>query len=500
MKKVMLFALGLVCMCPTLAIAQPGRAASTPAQASTFVAGLDDLVESLRSDFGRFGMALAVIERGRIVGERYYGFADAERRIPMSRSTLVNVASVSKAVSAFGVMRLADRKRIGLDEPVFGRITRWRLPPSEFPVSEVTAARLLSHTAGISRHTTGTWTVDDRLPTLEAALSGDNGGYGDTRLILKPGTKWSYSGGGYSILQMLVEEVTGKRFSEYMNSEVLPGLGIRNSWFGWPPQVERASAVYYDEFGRPVPAYRTIEEAAGAFNANAADLARFALAFSDVRDGKWRPALSKALMARMTAPAPAAEVGPDARFGLGLLLQRLPDGRTIISHDGGNPGSGAFFAIHPETGNGIVVLVNRSWAGQVFFPIACEWRNSTAPQGAPPQQCNRDPVGILINTLATRGLEAARVRYEAYLAENPQRVGEQQIFRMARQLNYADRHSDAAAVLRWHIARNPHSAAAHDRLGDALLSAGDLEGARNAWEASLRISPDQAEVRKKLAG
>ena len=55
-------------------------------------------------------------------------------------------------------------------------------------------------------------------------MSGDNGGYGDTRLIYEPGTKWSYSGGGYSILQLLAEEVTGKTFTKYMNSDVLPVL------------------------------------------------------------------------------------------------------------------------------------------------------------------------------------------------------------------------------------------------------------------------------------
>ncbi len=483
----------------TPAPAQPDQPTATASGTHAFTTGLDDLVRSLDEDFGSSGIAIALIENGRIVEDRYYGLADVARDVRMSRASLVNVASVSKAVSALGVMRLADRGRVDLDVPVFERITRWRLPPSEFDASGVTAARLLSHTSGMSRHTTGLWTVNDRLPTLEAALSGDNGGLGDTRLIYAPGTRWSYSGGGYSILQLLVEETTGQSFADYMNQDVLPALGIATSGYGWRPAIERLTVSYYDEFGTAIPAYRTVEVAAGGFNANAHDLAQFAITFSQVQPAGRTPPLSPSLLRRMMTPVPAGDIDATLKMDLGLFTRQLPDGRTLVLHDGGNPGSGAYFAIEPATGNGIAILVNRSRANQIFGPIACAWRNATARTGAVPEVCPRELTGILGHIFATQGSEAARARYEDIVANAPQRFGEQQIIQLASQFGYVGRIDDAITVLRWHLARDPNSAAVHDTMGDALLARGNREGAREEWTRSLRINADQPEVRQKLS-
>jgi CubicO group peptidase (beta-lactamase class C family) len=459
-------------------------------------AWLDSVATSLMRDFSPRGMAVALIDDGAIALERYYGFADAERQVPVTGETLFNVASVSKAVSAFGVLRLVDQGQIGLDEPALARIRRWQPPASEFPATEVTVARLLSHTAGVSRHTTGIWAPDDTLPTLEAALDGNNGGYGDTRIVAQPGTRWSYSGGGYSILQLLVEETTGQSFIDYMNERVLRPLGITRSRYGWSPEVLRHLAVSYSEFGDPLPGYRSVEVAAGGFNATVGDLARFAIALAPQGNGPGR--LQPATRTRMTSPAPNAVVNPTAQFGLGVLRTSLPDGRTLLMHDGGNPGWGALFAIDPATGDGIVVLVNRSWGGQVFFPILCEWQKVTAPPSSPPRNCGRDVPGLVLNTLAVSGRDSARQRYESFRSRAPQSMNEAAMLRMSRQLMYAERFADAAALLGWHLSHDSTAAPIHDRLGDVLRASGDTTGARGAWTAALRHDPNRADTRAKL--
>lgn len=128
-------------------------------------------------------------------------------------------------------------------------LTRWSVPPSDFDADRVTVRRLLSHTAGLSLSGYPGWGPDDRLPTLEASLSGATNGSGDVRLVYEPGTEWRYSGGGYTVLQLLVEEVTDRDFESYIRDEVLRPIGMAYSDFELTPAVLDGSSSAFDEFG-----------------------------------------------------------------------------------------------------------------------------------------------------------------------------------------------------------------------------------------------------------
>ena len=120
-------------------------------------------------------------------------------------------------------MTLAEQGQIDLDAPVERYLTRWHLPAADSGVydSEVTTRRLLSHTAGLSLHGYPGFDPDSGpLPTLEANLSGATNGAGDVHVAFRPGTRWEYSGGGFTILQLLVEERSGKSFVDYMRQAV----------------------------------------------------------------------------------------------------------------------------------------------------------------------------------------------------------------------------------------------------------------------------------------
>ena len=139
----------------------------------------------------------------------------------MTTQTGFNIDSISKTIAAWGVMKLVEEGKIDLDAPAENYITRWKLPESDFDSKKVTVRRLLSHTAGLSLHGYPGWTANDRLSTIEESLDGRNNGPGRVEMIIKPGTKWKYSGGGYTILQLIVEEVTGQKFEDYMQTQVL---------------------------------------------------------------------------------------------------------------------------------------------------------------------------------------------------------------------------------------------------------------------------------------
>jgi len=152
---------------------------------------------------------LALLERGSVQGHHA-----ASVGVPVEMETLFQVASLSKWISAWGVMALAEDGKINLDAPVSTYLKRWALPKSEYDTDRVTARRLLSHTAGL---TDGLgyagFPPGTPVQTLEESLAHtadvSPGASGVVRVGIEPGSKWEYSGGGYALLQLLVEEVSG---------------------------------------------------------------------------------------------------------------------------------------------------------------------------------------------------------------------------------------------------------------------------------------------------
>src|SRR5688572_19843655 len=130
---------------------------------------------------------------------------------------------MSKCVTAVGVMQLVHEDRIDLDAPVARYLTRWTLPVSRFDLNGVTACRLLSHTAGLTDGLGfGDYRLDERVPSLEESLRAPRASTGQPTAIIvgsEPGSRWQYSGGGYLILQLLVEEVTQQPFAAVMQRE-----------------------------------------------------------------------------------------------------------------------------------------------------------------------------------------------------------------------------------------------------------------------------------------
>jgi CubicO group peptidase (beta-lactamase class C family) len=211
---------------------------------------------------------VALVEGGRIVYEKAFGLADRESGRKADASTLFQVASISKSVTAWGALRLAQEGRLDLDAPVMAQEGRWKLPPSSFDAGGVTPRRLLSHTAGLAAFGFPGVSPDQRLPSLEESLSGNNEGKGrrepsrELRLVAAPGSAFSYTGGGYTLLQLLIEERSGQDFAAYMRDSVLLPSGMASSSFDYSPAMAPVLASPYDFFGKRLPNYLYTEKAA----------------------------------------------------------------------------------------------------------------------------------------------------------------------------------------------------------------------------------------------
>jgi len=327
-----------------------GRQASAPsgdarAFFETSVAAIDAAEQG--------AVAFVLIEKGEVFGEHYVSAG-----APVTRDTLFQLASLSKWATALGVLKLAADGKLDLDAPVSRYLTRWQLPESEFDTDGVTARRLLSHTAGL---TDGLgylgFAPGTPVQTLEASLTEAAdpmpGADGRTRVGRAPGSSWSYSGGGYALLQLLIEEVSGEPFADYMKRTVFAPLGMPQATFDLAAAETAGLAPCFDADGAPCAYNSFAAPAAAALHASAADLARFLEA--QMR-GAGNGLLPPALAAAMSAPH-ATQFGLPI-WGLGVILYaEAPGGGYIIGHEGMNfPAIETTARLDPATGDGIIVL------------------------------------------------------------------------------------------------------------------------------------------------
>jgi CubicO group peptidase (beta-lactamase class C family) len=302
--------------------------------------------------------------------------AESTSRTPVdAKGTVFQVASLSKAVTAWGVLRLAETKRLDLDAPVETVLTRWRLPTSPFDGSGVTARRLLSHTAGLSLAGYPGFPPGGALPTLEESLSGATNGAGDVRLIRPPGSGFQYSGGGFTLLQLVIEEVTDERFEVFMRREVLRPLGLLDSDFGWTESLRARSAQGHDEDGRPLPDFLFTARAAAGLYSTASDLAEWVAAGVEGPEGE-RPGRDVLLPRSVTELHQPAR-GTGGVYGLGHEVIEMRNGRRAVGHSGANRGWRARFAFVPEQATGVVVLANGDGGTGITEEVVRLWLERT---------------------------------------------------------------------------------------------------------------------------
>ena len=365
-----------LCACWLIALSTSELSAQPRADAAKLRATLDTLVPSLLAEHRVPGVSLAIIRNGAPEWSRGYGIADLASRRPVTQETRFNIGSSSKTLTAWGVMALAVRGKIGLDQPVGRYLTRWRLPVGEYPADQVTIRRILSHTAGLSvRGYHGVFVPGDRLPTLEESLAGYSGSDGSLRVITAPGTEFAYSSGGYTLLQLLIEEVSGLRYSEFMRRTLFEPLGMRHSGYDWNAELVASVATPYKDSGEPWAPYQFVEQGSGGLYTTAEDLARFVAAALPSPDGApiGRGIIPPDSVKSMLVPA----AGTKGAYGLGYKYLPVPQGPTLLSHDGSNEGWRAIFFLNSETGDGLVMLVNSDSGGRMAPPIICAWAATT---------------------------------------------------------------------------------------------------------------------------
>ena len=470
-----------------------------------FVKEIDKKIPQLLHNFSIPGAAIAIIENGEIVLQKGYGFADIEKEVKVNTKTGFNIGSISKTVTAWGVMKLVEEGKIDLDAPAEKYLTRWHLPESEFDSDEVTVRRLLSHTAGLSISSVSAELSFDNLPTIVEWLNGKNDGVGKLEIILKPGTKWEYSGGGYGLLQLIIEEVTNQKFEDYMQVEVLDPLGMKNSSFKIDEKVLSTTATPYDRFGERTDFGIYTVQAAAGLHTTLEDFIRFAFAsFPGHEDHlKYNSVLPIKTVQQMMEPAPNSAIR-NWKYGLGYQTVHKDTSQVFIGHSGSNNGWQASFRLDPVSNDGFIVFTNGSAGDYICNAMFCElfnWKSSESGRG----DCwsKLSVANILYQVIKDKGIEDIAVTYKAIKKEQADEYdfSESQLNKLGYHYLRQDDFEKAIAIFKLNTEVFPYSYNAFDSYGEALLEHGTREVAIESYRYSVLLNPENENgksVLKKL--
>ncbi|CAN5117932.1 hypothetical protein BH09GEM1_BH09GEM1_45640 [soil metagenome] len=203
------------------------------------------------------GLSIAIIDGGHIVDARAYGYTDSTGGRLVDTTTLFQAGSISKSVAAFAALRLVEQGRLDLDTDINSTLRTWKLPSSTFTAAKpVTPRELLSHTAGLTVHGFIGYATTAAVPTLVQVLNGTPpANSAPIRKDTFPGARYNYSGGGYTILQQMMLDVSTTSFPEIMRTNVLAPLRMERSSYEQPPTrpMARGTAAGHYQDGSLVP-------------------------------------------------------------------------------------------------------------------------------------------------------------------------------------------------------------------------------------------------------
>ena len=312
------------------------------------------------------GLSVAVIKDFELQWTRAYGIADVVTGAAVNGDTLFQAASISKPVAAMAVLKAVQDGRLALDEDVNRYLTTWKLPASEATSHQpVTLRSLLSHTSG----------TDDGfgfpgynpgapLPSLTQILNGEKpSNVGQVLVKRPPLTTYKYSGGGITLVQLLMTDVTKRPFPDLMRDTVLTPVGMTRSGYEQPLPAERDknAARAHDRGGnaRDVKWHVYPELAAAGLWTTPTDLARFGIELQKSLQGRSNRVLSRALAAEMATPV---GVGP---FAIGMQIGKTGEG-WYLSHGGSNWGFQCRLRVHRIKGYGFAAMANSDSGGRLI--------------------------------------------------------------------------------------------------------------------------------------
>jgi CubicO group peptidase (beta-lactamase class C family) len=347
-----------VCALVFLGTISPAYAKEAGASARSIEEITDEYVEKALSQYHVAGAAVSVVKDGKVLFEKGYGRADLENNVPVDvKTTVFQIASVSKLFTATAVMQMVEQGRLSLDEDVNNYLTAFKI---NNPYSKpVTLRTLLTHTSGLDFRVpllipSSGDVLFDSLGPLENDLKDHL-----TPVIREPGTFCQYNGYGIALAGYLAEIVSGKPLDRYIAENILEPLEMNHSSYGLTePVLSYMSKPYRYLFGNYHKQSYTLlsDHPAGSICASASDMANFMLAH--LKNGDFN---GKRILNPDTAIAMHAHAYPEddrlTGFGLGFY-EGVRNGYKTIEFGGHLPCFSSKVSLLPEKNVGVFVAIN----------------------------------------------------------------------------------------------------------------------------------------------
>lgn len=339
---------------PALLLALAATPLAAQAQAPDRWQPIRDAIRKQLVQVNGAAMSVAVAQNGKIIWEEGFGWANREKMIPATPHTMFSLASISKPITATGLMVLAQRGKIDLDRPANDYLGAGKLTGLAGDAAGATVRRVMNHTSGLPLHYQFFYANENRHPpTMDETIAR----YGN--LVSAPGERFQYSNLGYGIIDYLISRTSGQTYKDFMRQEVFLPLGLTHTSIDIGPGLEDFVAERYDRHGRPVPFYTFDHNGGSAVYSSAHDLVRFGMFHLKNHLADQRAILTDSIIDLMHTPTNMGAFGDSTTgYALGWSNHRNQYGYQVVEHTGGMPGVLTALNIFPTENIAVVALTN----------------------------------------------------------------------------------------------------------------------------------------------
>ncbi|HCW52756.1 MAG TPA: serine hydrolase [Clostridium sp.] len=315
-----------------------------------------DYIDSLIDKYKPVGASVAIIKDGQVKEVRNYGYANLSDKSIVDNNTQFKIASISKSITSYAVMQLVDEGKVDLDEPVNTYLKKWKVPKGSFDENKVTLRTLMSHTSGLTGSDEIGYSYP--LPTIDEALKTR-----DIKLKREPGESFEYSEfTGLGVCQLVIEEVTGEKFEDYMVNKFFKRLNMNNTNYS-NDNKNNNFAVPYAGFNKPVEITPIVMNGAGGVSTTSSDLGKYAAELINYYNNGNKEMFRAQNNTESTG----------GKYALGIIPRELKNGKTVYEHNGTLTGWNAQLAIEPYRKSGIVIVTNSDKAFYLTYELMEKW-------------------------------------------------------------------------------------------------------------------------------
>ncbi|MFW0717412.1 serine hydrolase domain-containing protein [Pedobacter sp. N23S346] len=329
------------------------------------------------------GLSIAVIKDYKLEWAKGYGWADSAESRSVTPATLFQAASISKSLNALGMLKLAENKSIDLNRDINTYLHSWKFPYDSISKGKkITILNLLSHTGGINVSGFNGYKKLESLPNIIQILNGIKPANSDAvKSVFEPDLKYKYSGGGTVISQLIIEDVSGKKYADYMKRNILRPIGMQNSFYTnttLKSKLKLLATGYNGNKEVEMKYHIYPEQAAAGLWTNPTELSKYVIEVQKSLLGESNKSLSQEMTKLMLTPY------LDNSAALGIFIEDK-EGTKYFRHGGVNEGFTSLYFGSLKDGNGVVVMCNstdKTILYEIINSIATvyKWKNFYKPE------------------------------------------------------------------------------------------------------------------------